>query len=79
MIMKLGIEHNVLKLYHVNINEDLELTLTYFTTMPNFCETFFCTYSRLRYQVSVYRTIGPLVPMQDGEGEGTISRVVGSV
>ena len=61
--MKLGMEHNVLKLYKVYINDDPpppELSLTYFTTMSNSAKLF-CTYSRPRYQVSVYRTIGPLV------------------
>ena len=58
MIMKLGSEHYELKLYTVY---DPELTLTYFTTMSNLAKTGFCTYCRPRYQVSVYRTIGPLV------------------
>ena len=31
MIMKLGMEHYVLKLYKVYVNDDPELTLTYFT------------------------------------------------
>ena len=35
MIMKLGMEHYVLKLYKVYINDDPELTLTYFTIMSN--------------------------------------------
>ena len=35
MIMKLGMEHYVLKLYQVHINDDPELTLTYFITMSN--------------------------------------------
>ena len=35
MILKLGMEHYVLKLYKVYINDDPELTLTYFTTMSN--------------------------------------------
>ena len=61
MIMRLGMEHYEPKLYTVYINDDLELTLTYFTTMSNFAKLVFCTYSRPRYQVSVYRTIGPLV------------------
>ena len=52
-------EHYELKLYTVYINDDPELT-TYFTTMSNFAKLF-CIYSRPRYQVSVYRTIGPLV------------------
>ena len=33
MIMKLGMEHNNLKLYTFYINDDPELTFTYFTTM----------------------------------------------
>ena len=61
MIMKLGMEHYILKLYKVYINDDRELTLTYFTTMSHLAKLVFCTYSRPRYQVSVYRTIGPLV------------------
>ena len=35
MIMKFGIEHYVLKLYKVYINDDPELSLTYFTIMSN--------------------------------------------
>ena len=46
MIMKLGMEQYELKFNKVYINDDPELTLTH---------------SRPRYQVSVYRTIGPLV------------------
>ena len=46
-------KHWGLKLYKVHINDDPGLTLTYFIC--------FCTSSRPRYQVSVYRTIGPLV------------------
>ena len=61
MIIRLGREHYELKLYTVYINDDPELTLTYFTTMSNLAKLVFCTYSRPRYQVSVYRTIGPLV------------------
>ena len=53
MILKLGTYNWRLKLYKVYINDDPGLTLTYFTC--------FCTNSRPRYQVSVYRTIGPLV------------------
>ena len=62
MIMKLGMKHYELKLYTVYINDDrVDLDLFY----SNFlcCETYFCTHSRLRYQVSVYRTIGPLVTL----------------
>ena len=53
MILKLGMYHLGLKLNKVYINDDPGLTLTNFTG--------FCTYSRHRYQVSVYMTIGPLV------------------
>ena len=35
------------------------LTLTHFKTMSNLAKLF-CTESRPRYQVGVYRTIGPL-------------------
>ena len=56
MIFKLGMYHWGLKLYKVYIIDDPELTLT-----VKIGETCFCTYSRHRYQVSVYRTIGPLV------------------
>ena len=41
MILKLGMEHYVPKLYKVYINDDTELTLTYFTTMSNFAELVF--------------------------------------
>ena len=60
MIVKLGMEHYELKLYTVCINDVPDFTLTYFTAMSNLAKHF-CTYSRPRYQVSVYRTIGPLV------------------
>ena len=59
MIVKLGIEQYVLKLYEVYVNDDPELTLTYFTIMSNLAKL--CTCSRPRYQVCVYRTICPLV------------------
>ena len=36
MIMKLGMESYVLKLYKVFINDDPELTLRHFKTMSNF-------------------------------------------
>ena len=58
MIMKLCMEQYVLKLYKVYTNDDRGLTLTHFKTMSN-SRNLFCTYSRPRYQVSVYRTIGP--------------------
>ena len=35
MIMKLGTEHYELKLYTVYVNDDPELTLTYFTAISN--------------------------------------------
>ena len=56
MIIKLGMEHYVLKLYNVYINDDPELTLTYFTTLSNL--------AKLVFALIVgpdYRTIGPLV------------------
>ena len=61
MSMKLSMEQYVLKFYKVYINDDPELTMTYFKTMSNFTKACFCTYSSTRYQVSVYRTTGPLV------------------
>ena len=45
-------EHYVLKLYKVYINDDPELTLTYFTTMSNLAKIVFGTYSRPRYPLS---------------------------
>ena len=41
MILKLGMEYYVPKLYKIYINDDSELTLTYFTTMSNFAELVF--------------------------------------
>ena len=35
MIMKLGMEHYVIKLYKVYINDDPDLTLTYFKIILN--------------------------------------------
>ena len=60
MIMKLCMEQYVLMLYKVYINDDPELTLTHLRQCQNW-RNLFCTNSRPRYQVSVYRTIGPLV------------------
>ena len=57
MIMKLGMDYFELKLNTVHINDDPRLTLTYFTPMSNLAEIVFVP----RYQVSDYRTIGPLV------------------
>ena len=60
LIMKLGIKQYVLKLYKVYINDDSKLTFTYlYKTMSNLAKLF-CTYIRSIFQVSVYRTIGPL-------------------
>ena len=53
-IMKLGMEQYVLKLYKVDLNIVIELTVTHFQTMSNWTKlVFFLTYSRCRYQVSV--------------------------
>ena len=41
MIMQLVMEYYVLKLYKVYINDDFELTLTYFTTMSNLAKLVF--------------------------------------
>ena len=41
MILKLGMEHYELKLYKVYINDDLEVTLTYFKTMLNLAKLVF--------------------------------------
>ena len=41
MIMKLGMEQYVLKLYKVYINDDRELTLTHFKTMSKLAELVF--------------------------------------
>ena len=41
MILKLGMEHYVPRLYRVYTNDDSELTLTYFMTMSNFAELVF--------------------------------------
>ena len=38
MIMKLGMEYYVLKLYKVYIKDEPEVTLTYFTSMSNFAK-----------------------------------------
>ena len=57
MILTLGMQHQGLKLYKLYINDDPELTLTHFKTMSNLAKLVL----KSRYQVSVYRTIGPLV------------------
>ena len=45
----------------ISINDDPGLTLTYFTARPNFVKIAYCSDTRPRCQVSIYRTIGPLV------------------
>ena len=54
MLLKLGMKHQVEELYKVYINHDPGMTLTYF--MARSAEVAYP-----RSQVSVYRTIGPLV------------------
>ena len=61
MILKLSMEHYVLKLYKVYINNDPLVDLDLFYDNVKFGETCFCTNSKPIYQVSVYRTIDPLV------------------
>ena len=51
MILKLSMKHQGEELYKVYINHDLGMTLTYFIYPSS--------------QVSVYRTIGPLVLIFD--------------
>ena len=41
MLMKLGMEQYVLKLYKVYINDDPELTLSHFKIMSNFAKLVF--------------------------------------
>ena len=41
MILKLGMDHYDLKLYNVYINDDPELTSTYFTPMSNWAKIVF--------------------------------------
>ena len=60
MILKLGMKHLGMELYKVYINHDPGMTLTYFTARSTFV-----TYPRS--QVSIYRTIGPLVIMRYDE------------
>ena len=64
MILKLGMGYYELKLYTVHINDDPGLTLTYLTPMSNLAKLVFVP----RCQVSVYRTIGPLVFFGGGGG-----------
>ena len=57
MILKLGMDHQGLKVNRLYINDDLGLTLTYYSKVK-FGQI--CLY-QTNSQVSVYRTIGPLV------------------
>ena len=41
MILKLGMEHYVFNMYKVYINDDPELTLTYFMTISNLAKLVF--------------------------------------
>ena len=63
MTLKVGMNPRArgLKVNKVYINDDPGLTLTYFTAMSNVVKIAYCAYARPRCQVSVYRTIGPLV------------------
>ena len=68
MSLKLEMKHLSLKVYELCMIDDpwLTLTLTNLTAMPYLAKFAFCAFSRPRYQkrpryqVSVYRTIGPL-------------------
>ena len=60
MIMNFCMEHYVPKLYKFYIDDVPELTLTYFKTMSNLVKLVFVLIVG-PYQVSIYRTIGPLV------------------
>ena len=55
MILKLDMDHPILKVYRVYINDDLGLTWTYFTARSSLVIFPYCA-----SQVSVYRTISPL-------------------
>ena len=60
-ILKLGMDHRGLKVYNVYGNDEPGLTLTYLTARLNLFKLAYCTYTRPRCNVSVYRAIGPLV------------------
>ena len=61
MTFKLAMDHQALKVFKVSINDDPGLTLSYYTTRSNLVEIAYCADTRPRCQLSVYRTIGPLV------------------
>ena len=56
MILKLGMKHQAMELYKVFINNDPGMTLTHLMARSTYV-------AYPRSQVSVYRTIGPLVHM----------------
>ena len=59
MILKLGMKHQGMEFYKVYINHDPGMTLTYFMSRSTLV-------AYARSQVSVYRTIGPLVRIYHG-------------
>ena len=59
MILKLGMNHQGLKVYKVHINDDPGFTLTYFTARSDLVKLL-CL-SQTNSQVSIFWTIGPLV------------------
>ena len=59
--LKLGMDYQGLKVYKVSINDGTGLILTYFMARSNLVEMAYCVDTRPRCQVSVCRTIGPLV------------------
>ena len=61
MHIVLRMDHWGLKIYKVYINDDHGLTLNYCKARSNLVKIAYCAYSMSRYQVSVYRIIGPLV------------------
>ena len=46
MILKLGMDHQGVKLYLVYINDDPGLTLTYFTACSSLARFAYCAYTR---------------------------------
>ena len=60
MILKLDMKHQGMELYKVYINHDLRMTLTYLIARSTWV-------AYPRSQVSVYRTITPLVWLTDNK------------
>ena len=50
-----------LKFNKVYVNDDPGLTMTYFKARSNLVKIAYCAYTRPICQVSIYRTISPLV------------------